>query len=72
MLPVSRFSTSQPIPASCTRGERGTPSRGACAAANSSALGRYAAADNFDRVFAALNKQRPDGLYVLGRLDNAC
>ena len=23
-------------------------------------------ADNFDRVFAALNKQRPDGLYVLG------
>ena len=26
------------------------------------------AADDFDRVFAALNKQRPDGLYVLGRL----
>ena len=24
------------------------------------------AADDFDRVFAALNKQRPDGLYVLG------
>ena len=23
------------------------------------------AADDFDRVFAALNKQRPDGLYVL-------
>jgi len=23
-------------------------------------------ADDFDRVFAALNKQRPDGLYVLG------
>ena len=24
------------------------------------------AADDFDKVFAALNKQRPDGLYVLG------
>jgi len=24
------------------------------------------AADDFDRVFAALNKQRPDGLYVAG------
>ena len=24
------------------------------------------AADDFDRVFAALNKQRPDGLYVPG------
>jgi len=24
------------------------------------------AADNFEKVFAALNKQRPDGLYVLG------
>ena len=24
------------------------------------------AADDFERVFAALNKQRPDGLYVLG------
>ena len=24
-------------------------------------------ADGFDRVFAALNKERPDGLYVLGR-----
>ena len=23
-------------------------------------------ADDFDRVFAALNKQRPDGLYVIG------
>ena len=22
--------------------------------------------DNFDKVFAALNKQRPDGLYVIG------
>ena len=25
------------------------------------------AADDFERVFAALNKQRPDGLYVLAR-----
>ena len=24
------------------------------------------AANDFDRVFAAMNKQRPDGLYVLG------
>ena len=24
------------------------------------------AADDFDKVFAALNKERPDGLYVLG------
>jgi putative ABC transport system substrate-binding protein len=24
------------------------------------------AADDFDKVFAALNKQRPDGLYVVG------
>ena len=24
------------------------------------------AADDFEKVFAALNKQRPDGLYVLG------
>ena len=28
------------------------------------------AADDFEKVFAALNKQRPDGLYVtLGRAD---
>ena len=30
------------------------------------------AADGFERVFAALNKQRPDGLYVLRRAANAC
>ena len=30
------------------------------------------AADDFDKVFAALNKQRPDGLYVPARPANAC
>ena len=30
------------------------------------------AADDFERVFAALNKQRPDGLYVLAGPANAC
>ena len=30
------------------------------------------AADDFERVFAALNKQRPDGLYVLGGPANEC
>ena len=30
------------------------------------------AADDFERVFAALSKQRPDGLYVLGGLANEC
>ena len=30
------------------------------------------AADGFERVFAALNKQRPDGLYVLGGPANGC
>ena len=29
-------------------------------------------ADDFDRVFAAINKQRPDGLYVPGGPANAC
>ncbi len=29
-------------------------------------------ADGFEKVFAALNKQRPDGLYVLGGAANAC
>ena len=49
----------------CTRGERGSPSRGACAGVDCSAL-EVRDADDFERVFAALNKQRPDGLYVLG------
>ena len=30
------------------------------------------AADDFERVFAALNKERPDGLYVSGGPANAC
>ena len=30
------------------------------------------AADDFERVFAALSKQRPDGLYVPGGPANAC
>ena len=29
-------------------------------------------ADGFEKVFAALSKQRPDGLYVLGGPANAC
>ena len=30
------------------------------------------AVDDFDKVFAAMGKQRPDGLYVLGRPANVC
>ena len=30
------------------------------------------AADDFEKVFAALNKQRPDGLYVPGGPANEC
>ena len=30
------------------------------------------AADDFDRVFAAMSKQRPDGLYVPGGPANEC
>ena len=30
------------------------------------------ATDDFDRVFAALNKQRPDGLYVIRGRANEC
>ena len=30
------------------------------------------AADDFEKVFAAINKQRPDGLYVLGGPANEC
>ena len=47
------------------RAERGSPSRGACAGVDYSALGGTSS-DDFDRVFAALGKQRPDGLYVAG------
>ena len=42
-----------------SRGERGSASRGACPGVDSSALGGRDV-DGFERVFAALNKQRPD------------
>ena len=63
-LSVSRFSTIRPF-RECTRGERGSPSRGACAGLTVRSW-EVRAADDFEKVFAALNKQRPDGLYVLG------
>ena len=53
------------IPAQCTRGKEVLP-------VAARALGltiqpwEVRAADDFDKVFAALNKQRPDGLYVSG------
>ena len=53
------------IPASVHRGERGSPSRGACAGVDFQPW-EVRAADDFEKVFAALNKQRPDGLYVTG------
>ncbi len=46
-----------------TRGERGSTSPGACAGVDCSVLGGTSA-DDFERVFAALSKERPDGLYV--------
>jgi putative ABC transport system substrate-binding protein len=48
----------------CTRAQRVSPCLGARAGIDSSALG-VRSADDFDRVFAAIDKQRPDGLYVL-------
>ena len=63
-LPVSRFSTIRPLCHSY-RGERGSPSRGACAGVDYSTL-EIRSADGFEKVFAAINKQRPDGLYVSG------
>ena len=62
-LPVSRFSTIRPFRPG-TRGERGSPSRGARAEVDFQPW-EVRGADGFDRVFAALNKERPDGLYVL-------
>ena len=53
-------------PASCTRGERGSPSRGARAAVDSSALGGTRLRTISRRYSLRLNKQRPDGLYVPG------
>ena len=52
--------------AHCTRGERGSPSSGACAGVDYSALGKYELRTISSKVFAALDKQRPDGLYVPG------
>ena len=49
--------------ASVRRGERGSPSRGACAEIDYSALGDTSCG-RFREGFAAISKQRPDGLYV--------
>ena len=62
-LPVSRLSTSRPIRTSVIELKEVQIAAGA--------LGltiqpwEVRGADDFDRVFAALNKERPDGLYVL-------
>ena len=62
-LPVSRLSTSRPIRTSVLELKEVQIAAGA--------LGltiqpwEVRGADDFDRVFAALNKERPDGLYVL-------
>ena len=53
-------------PAQCNRDERGPPSCGARAEVDCFSLGRSRASDGFDKVFAAMTKQRPDGLYALG------
>jgi hypothetical protein len=53
-------------PAAYTRGERGSPSGGAGAKVTMLPW-EVRNADGFDRVFAALKKERLDGLYVHGR-----
>ena len=64
-LPVSRFSTIRPIRASVLEVKEVLP-------VAARALGltiqpwEVRAADGFEKVFAALSKQRPDGLYVPG------
>ena len=60
---MSRFSTIRPF-GQFTRGERASPSR-ARALRLTVQPWEIRAADDFEKVFAALNKQRPDGLYVL-------
>ena len=60
-LAVSRFSTIRLFRA-LYRGERGSPSRGAPRVDLQPWEGRRA--DDFEKVFAALNKERADGLYV--------
>jgi hypothetical protein len=46
-----------------TRGERGSSARGACTRGKYSGL-EVRDTHDFERVFAALSKGRPDGLYV--------
>ena len=62
---MSRFSTIRPIWPVCTEVKEDLP-----VAARALRLTiqpwEVRAADDFERVFAALSKQRPDGLYVLG------
>ena len=58
-------------PGSVLERERGSPSRGACAGVDCSAW-EVRVADDFERVFAAINKQRPDGLYVSAWPANGC
>ena len=49
----------------CTRGERRSPNRGACAGVDHSALGGTCCG-RFREGLCCAKKQRPDGLYVLG------
>ncbi len=58
--------------AQCTRGERGSPSVAARALGLTIQPWEVRAADGFEKVFAALNKQRPDGLYVTCGPANEC
>ena len=68
---MSRFSTIRPIRASVLEVKEVLP-------AAARALGltlqpwEVRAADDFEKVFAAMNKQRPDGLYVLAGAANEC
>ena len=52
----------------CTRGKRGSSGRGACAGIDYSAW-EVRDADGFEKLFAALSKQRPDALHVTGGPD---
>jgi putative ABC transport system substrate-binding protein len=64
-LAVSRFSTIRPFRPVYTRGEELLPAD-ARALKLTIELWEIRAVDDFEKVFAALNKQRPDGLYPLG------
>ena len=61
---MSRFSTIRPLQ-QYTRGERSSPSA-ARALKLTIQPWEVRAADDFERVFAAQSKERPDGLYVIG------